>query len=109
MPKKKDSPGKLMDERFDNLEKKIDRFERKTEERFDQIDKRLNKVEFEIVDMKVTQGQMLSTLKEISEQQKIMSTQVVNLVTTVEGIRQEVTATGNRVREHEEKFESLKI
>jgi|GEM_PF-6407867 chromosome segregation ATPase len=103
MPKKKDSPGKLIDDRFNTLEDKIDKLDIKV----DQIDKRLNRVEFEIIDIKVTQGQMLSTLKEISEQQKIMSTQVVNLVTTVEGIRQEVTAIGERVRQHEDKLESL--
>ncbi len=43
----------------------------------------------------------------MSEQQKTMVTQVVNLVTTVEGIRQEVTAIGERVRKHEDKLESL--
>ncbi|MEQ8173355.1 MAG: hypothetical protein ABRQ38_31005 [Candidatus Eremiobacterota bacterium] len=106
MPKKKTSIGGQIDERFDRLENKIDNFEKKTEIKFDQMDKRLNRIEFEIVDMKVTQGQMLSTLKEMSEQQKTMVTQVVNLVTTVEGIRQEVTAIGERVRQHEDKLES---
>ena len=74
MPKKKDSPGKLIDDRFNTLENKIDNLGI-------QLDRRLNRVEFEMIDIKITQGQMLSTLKEILEQQKTMVTQVVNLVT----------------------------
>ena len=38
-----------------------------------------------------------------------MVTQVVNLVTTVEGIKQDVSAIGERARQHEDKLEGLKV
>jgi len=111
MPKKKDSPGKLMDERFDTLENKIDNLDKKTEERFDLVDKKLNTLEDGqklLLKMHFEQGENMKAMEERLDNKldKILSF-VSNLVITTEGIKQEVTVMGERVRRHEDKLEAI--
>lgn len=97
MPKKKDSIGSQIDEKFDTLESKIDKLENKVDDGF----KTLFQMHFEQnKHMEAMEGRINDKLD------KILSF-VSNLVVTTEGIKQDVSALSERVREHEDKLESL--
>jgi outer membrane murein-binding lipoprotein Lpp len=97
MPKKKTSIGNQIDEKFDTLENKIDKLENKVDDGF----KTLFQMHFEQnKHMEAMEGRLNDKLD------KILSF-VSNLVVTTEGIKQDVSALSERVREHEDKLESL--
>ncbi|MEQ8223295.1 MAG: hypothetical protein ABRQ37_13385, partial [Candidatus Eremiobacterota bacterium] len=74
----------------------------------EETNKRLDRVEFEFIDTRITiKKEIIPVINIIAENQKIMFNHVTNLTTTMEDLKQEITATGHRVREHEEKLETL--
>jgi len=90
MPKKKESPGKLIDDKFNTLENKVD-------DGF----KTLFQMHFE-------QNKHIEAMEErLSDKLDKILSFVSNLVVTVEGIKQDVSVMGERVRQHEDKLESL--
>ena len=101
MPKKKDSPGKLIDKTFNTLEDKIDNLDKKTEERFDHLEKYIfkeicrldNKMDKRFEEMDVKLDKVLSA--------------VSNLVIATEGMKQELTAIGEHVRQYEDRLSVL--
>ncbi len=74
----------------------------------EETNKRLDRVEFEFIDTRITiKKEIIPVINIMAENQKIMFNHVTNLTTTMEDLKQEVTAIGHRVREHEEKLETL--
>ncbi len=104
MPKKKTSIGGQIDERFDRLENKIDKLDTRVDKLENKVDdgfKTLFQMHFEQnKHMEAMEGRINDKLD------KILSF-VSNLVVTTEGIKQDVSALSERVREHEDKLESL--
>lgn len=104
MPKKKDSPGKLMDERFDTLEGKIDKLDTRVDKLENKVDdgfKTLFKMHFDL------EAKMDKRFEEMGVKMDKILSAVSNLVVTTEGIKQNVSALTERVKEHEDKLESL--
>ncbi len=92
--------GKLVDESFDQIDK-----------RFEQVDKKLNILEEgqeQLFKMHFEQKTDIKSMEERLDNKldKILSF-VSNLVVTTEGMKQELTAIGERVRLHEDKLEIL--
>lgn len=97
MPKKKDSPGKLMDERFDTLENKVDKLESKVDDGF----KTLLKMHFDL------ETKMDKRFDEMDVKLDKVLSAVSNLVVTVEGVKQDVAVIGEHVRQHEDRLSVL--
>ena len=74
----------------------------------EETNKRLDRVEFEFIDTRITiKKEIIPVINIMAENQQIMFNHITNLTTTMEDLKQEVTAIGHRVREHEEKLETL--
>ncbi len=93
MPKKKDSIGDQIDKRFDQVDIKLNTLE--------EGQKLLLKMHFDL------EAKMDKRFEEMSEKQDKILSAVSNLVVTVEGIKQDVSVISERVRQHEDKLESL--
>ena len=108
MPKKKDSIGTQIDKTFNTLEDKIDKLDEKTDEQFKKVDERFDHLEKYIfkevcrLDSKIDKRFEETDVK----LDKILSV-LSNLVVTTENIKQETTVIADKVRQHEDKLETI--
>lgn len=75
--------------------------------KIDKVETRLNKIDFEIVDLKITTNEILSIVKDISEKQDKMMSHIDWLVKRSVDSENEDVVLAHRVQSHEDRISLL--
>ncbi|MEQ8225843.1 MAG: hypothetical protein ABRQ37_26250 [Candidatus Eremiobacterota bacterium] len=108
MPKKKDSIGTQIDKTFNTLEDKIDKLDKKTDECFNKVDEHFDHLETYIFkEVCRLDNKIDKRFDEMDVKLDKVLSAISNLVVTTENIKQEITVIADKVRQHEDKLETI--